>query len=140
MGDDKFLGRGWAFPPEFDSLTKQNRMVEEEVDIWQSLRILLETNPGERIMQPGFGCGIRRYVFESFDESISTEMKEAIRIAILFYETRIIVERIEIKPSPEQNHVLKIEINFKIRATNTRSNMVFPFYLDEGTSISENEQ
>jgi Bacteriophage baseplate protein W len=137
MSKKTFLGTGWAFPPEFNISGNQNLMVSDEEDISQSLRILLDTKPGERIMQPSFGCGIHKYVFEKFDESLATLIKEEIRIAILFYETRIEVEKIDVTAQKIIDGKLKINIQYNIKATNSRSNMVYPFYLLEGTNIIE---
>lgn len=140
MENSSFLGTGWSFPPEFNRAGKQNKMVSNEEDIRQSLTILLGTKPGERIMQPTFGCGIHKYVFENYDESLATVMKEAIRIAILYFETRIKLDGINIDQSQTFNGILLFEIEYTIKATNSRTNMVFPFYLLEGTNISENEK
>ena len=140
MEKSSFLGRGWSFPPEFSKTGKQNLMVSDEEDIQQSLLILLTTKPGERVMQPKFGCGIYKYVFENYDESIAAVMKETIRVAILFFESRIKLNQIRINQSKTPEGILLFDIDYTIKATNSRTNMVFPFYFMEGTNISENER
>ena len=69
-----FLGVGWAFPPAFDDLAKGVRMVSAETDIRQSLVILLGTIPGERVMQPDYGCDLRRLVFEPINQNTITDL------------------------------------------------------------------
>jgi phage baseplate assembly protein W len=110
-------------------------MVSQEEDIQESLQILLSTTPGERIMQPEFGCNIKSLVFEAFTLSVQTMAKEMIRRAILFFETRIIVNAINFEMEINNRDHIKILIDYTVRSTNTRFNMVYPFYLREGTGI-----
>lgn len=135
--DKSFLGTGWAFPPRFGDSADSGRtqMVEAEADIRESLGIILSTVPGERIMQPTFGCGIKAYVFEEISESVMTEMRDAIDRAILFFEPRVTVERIEIDTSNAMEGRVDVLIDYTVRGTNTRSNMVYPFYFLEGTNV-----
>jgi len=132
-----FLGVGWGFPPEFhkhgDAL--EVKMVAEEEDIGESLRILLSTRPGERVMQPDYGCGLHAMVFETIDESTVTELKDIIDRAILFYEPRITLEDIDVNTEDELDGRLKIQLNYTVRKTNTRSNIVYPFYYLEGSQV-----
>lgn len=135
MINKSFLGRGWKFPPEFNNITNQVEMVEDEDDIQDSLRILLSTDPGERIMQPEYGCGLKHLLFENIDESIITLIKHTIDKAILFFEPRIIVEEITLDAEKYYEGIILINIGYLIRTTNNRSNIVFPFYINEGTQI-----
>lgn len=133
--NNSFLGRGWAFPPAFNYEMGTLEMAENEEDIDQSLRIILGTIPGERVMLPTFGCGIRKFVFESNDPTHISMMKDAIYDAILFNEPRIKLEKIEIKDDTQIFGLLHIHISYTIIITNTRSNMVYPFYFKEGTNL-----
>jgi hypothetical protein len=108
-------------------------MVSDTVDISESLRILLSTNPGERVMLPAFGCGLRRMVFEDITEQMMTEMKEMIRKAILFFEPRITLNRIDTQVVDPLGGELEISIDYTVRTTNTRHNLVYPFYLHQAT-------
>ncbi len=108
-------------------------MVTKEQDIYESLRILLGTQPGERTMQPRFGCNLRQFVHEVANESLFTHIKEVIRDAILRFEARIDVEVIETEYDPNEG-ILHITIDYRIRQTNSRHNMVYPFYLLEGNN------
>lgn len=135
-GDTSFLGTGWGFPPEFNKTSRAVRMVAGKDDIDESLRILMATVPLERVMQPSFGCGLKALVFESINESTITLIKDAIQRAVLFFEHRINLENIEIDDTRAEQGLLYIELDYTIRTTNSRSNLVYPFYFREGTNIS----
>lgn len=127
-----FLGRGWQFPLGFDPRTRQVGMAVDVEDIEESLRILFGTYPGERVMQPTYGCGLRRVVFESINESMLTELREMIRKAILFFEPRIVLERVEADVAPLDGRI-DLRLDYMVRTTNTRHNLVYPLYLDQAT-------
>lgn len=130
--DIRFLGKGWAFPPAFDPRTRGALMVEQVEDVEESLRILFSTNPGERVMQPGYGCGLQRLVFEQLTESTLTEMRSLIEKAVLFFETRITLDAVSFDVEDPLGGVLRIGLDYTLRTTNSRHNMVYPLYLDEG--------
>ncbi len=130
-----FLGRGWGFPPEFNRGTKAVKMLEDEADIKSSLEILLSTRLGERIMVPGYGCNLDELLFKPLNLTLKTFVVELIKTAILYYEPRIDVNRIEINPTNELEGVLLINIDYTIRTTNSRKNMVYPFYKEEGNEL-----
>jgi len=130
-----FLGRGWAFPPAFSKDNNSLEMVEKVDDIEQAIRIILGTIPGERIMFPSFGCGIHKYVFETRDATHMTMLRDAVYDALLYNEPRIKVESIDLEEDIDTEGLIKIYIVYKVIITNSRSNMVFPYYLKEGTNI-----
>lgn len=134
MNPASFLGTGWSFPPRF---TRNGvRMVSDEEDIEESLRILISTHPGERSMRPDYGCGIRSHNFASLDESEKAVLSATIRRAILFHEPRITVEKINVRESEEDMGTILIGIDYTVDATNNRRNIVFPYYLAEGTDAT----
>ena len=133
--DKTFLGTGWSFPPEFQGQAKAVKMVSDEEDIRHSLWMLLYTEPGERTLQPAYGCGLRTLVFESISASVCTEMQDMIERAILFFEPRITLDRIVVCSERITQGLIEIELTYTIRTTNTRSNMVYPFYFLEGTNL-----
>lgn len=135
--DKAFLGIGWSFPPEFDRQGDDLdvKMVSEEDDIKESLKILMSTKIGERVMQPTYGCGLHGLVFESIIESTETEMKDVIDRAILFFEPRISLNSIDIDAEKAYEGLIKIQLNYTVRTTNTRSNVVYPFYSLEGSQV-----
>ncbi len=136
--DNSFLGRGWSFPPQFASNNGvlELQMVSLEADVKESLAILLATTPGERVMQPTFGCGLKRIVFESIDETLITEIKDLIERAVLFFETRISLDEITIDVDDIQEGLIRIHLEYTISSINTRSNIVYPFYFEEGSEVS----
>lgn len=132
--DKSFIGTGWGFPPRFTKGLGVE-MVSLEEDIIQSLTILLSTTPGERIFRYDYGCNIRQWVFEEMNLSNETLIIENIEQAILFFEPRIEVEQISLDTKDELEGILWITIDYRIRETNSRSNMVYPYYFKEGTNL-----
>ena len=133
--DNSFLGRGWAFPPAFNFERGTTEMAEKETDIQESIRIILGTIPGERVMFPTFGCPVREFAFESNNATQMSMLKDAVYDALLFNEPRIKVEKIEITDDKIEEGLINIHIDYKVIITNTRNNMVFPFYFKEGTNL-----
>ena len=127
----EFLGVGWKFPIKLDSSGKF-KLSKYEEDIEESIRIILGTIPGERIMRPEFGCGIYEYVFSTINISNLALIEEEVKKALTLYEPRI--EIIKIKASADTNRegLVLIEIEYRVISTNTRQNLVYPFYLTEG--------
>lgn len=138
MDDPAFLGRGWSFPPAFNWNDFNVDMVEAKEDIDQSLFLLLSTLPGERLMRPEFGCDLKGVVFAKRNSETEHRIIDLVSTAIVENEPRIIVEEIRIESregSPEGE--LYILVEYRIIRTNTRSNIVYPFYLLEGTMITD---
>jgi phage baseplate assembly protein W len=133
--DIAFLGTGWSFPPEFKRGTNETSMSSGEKDIEESLQVLLSTQLGERVMLPEYGCDLTELLFSPLDLTLKTFVSDLIRTAILYYEPRINVEKINIDPVNEIEGELLIEIDYVIRATNSRRNIVYPFYRNEGTDV-----
>jgi phage baseplate assembly protein W len=130
-----FLGRGWAFPPEFNHETKGVKMVQDESDIEESLKILLSTHLGERVMLPEYGCNLDELLFKPLNLTLKTYVIDRIKTSILYHEPRIDVKQISINESSETEGKLLIIIDYIVRVTNSRKNMVFPFYKGEGSEI-----
>lgn len=126
------LGTGWAFPPAFDGRTREALTVSDEQDVRESLRILLSTSPGERVMHPGYGCGLRRLVFERVDESTLTEIRSLVERAVLLFEQRITLEPLEIDSSALHEGVLRLQLHYTLRETQARGTLVHPLYLGDG--------
>jgi hypothetical protein len=131
-----FLGRGWSFPPTFVKGANVVQMLEGEEDIKSSLGIIMATIVGERIMQPEFGCNVDKLVFEPLDTTFSTFITEQIRTAILNFEPRITLDSVDYE-ADDLNGKVDITINFTINGTNTRSNIVYPYYFNEGTDVTQ---
>ncbi|NEQ30867.1 MAG: GPW/gp25 family protein [Leptolyngbya sp. SIO4C5] len=129
-----FLGRGWGFPPAF-SRQAGAKMVAAETDILQSLKIILSTRPGERLMQPDFGCELSQFLFEEMSQAVITSIRSVVADALLYHEPRIKVDRVDVDASQAEAGLLLIQIDYTVRQTNTRSNLVYPFYLNEATGF-----
>lgn len=129
-----FLGTGWSFPPEFDKMQGGPRMSSGEVDIYESLNILLSTMQGERIFEIHYGCDLTSMMFETLTLATRTTMAENIKKAIVLYEPRIIVDNIDFEAALHEG-IVYIHVTYITRSTNTRTNMVYPYYLKEGTEL-----
>lgn len=134
--ENSFLGRGWSFPPTFTRGDHGVAMVEEEEDIRQSLIILLATIKGERIMQPDYGANTDSLLFEPLNVSFAKRMSTKLEKAILYYEPRIKTDDINFKQD-NVNGLVEIRIDYTIIATNNRRNIIYPYYINEGTDISQ---
>jgi phage baseplate assembly protein W len=130
-----FLGTGWSFPPSFNKLSNTVDLVSDLQDIQESIKIILGTYPGERIMQPKFGCYIKRLAFENIDDGLLIRINEEIKRALLNFEPRISFINSELVSRDDHNGLLMIRINYSVIITNTRYNIVYPFYFKEGTMI-----
>lgn len=131
--DASFLGRGWSFPPQFDSESRELALVQQLEDIQQSLYILLRTEPGERVMQPEYGCVLRPFLFENIVSSTLTRLQDVVSKAILRFEPRVVAGPVHIDTSRMADGVLLLDVSYTVRSLNSRHNIVFPYYLQEAT-------
>ena len=130
---NSFLGRGWAFPPSFDQHSRSVETVSNEEDIVESLRILFSTTPGERPMEPDYGCDLSPIAFQRLDLNLETFMVNNIKKAILYYEPRIQVDSIKLDTEHRLEGTIQIKIDYTVKATNTARNMVYPYYFEQST-------
>lgn len=131
---NSFLGTGWSFPPAFNRHSGTVEMVTDEEDIKQSLNILLSTSLGERVMQPKYGCNLNDYVFEGLSSSTIGYIKERVANSILYYEPRIIAEKIDVTADDSTDLLegrFTISVEYSIPGTNSRFNYVYDFYQNE---------
>tara|TARA_B100001287_G_scaffold173436_1_gene146091 strand:+ start:10188 stop:10601 length:414 start_codon:yes stop_codon:yes gene_type:complete len=129
-----FLGKGWSFPVKFNKALSSMETSTGNIDILASLEILLGTIPGERHFHPNFGCDLSLMAFEKLNLSLETKIKDIIDTAILNFEPRINLEDVKFEQDIE-NGIIYIHIFYEIKSTNSRTNMVFPYYLKEGTDL-----
>src|SRR3954467_5075051 len=120
-----FLGRGWAMPVELDPRTGRVASVAYEDDIRQSIRIILETAPGERVMRPNFGCGIHELVFAAIDSTMIQRIISEVQEALRRCEARIDVLGVVVAEEPTQQGKLLVEVEYRVRRTNQTGNLVF---------------
>jgi phage baseplate assembly protein W len=124
----EIIGSGLAFPLQVDR-RGGIALARDETDIEQAIELILATAPGERPMRPEFGCGVHDFVFDSIDASTVAKMEDAIRDALDHWEPRVIVESVEFNLDAVGEGVLMIDIGYRVRATNTLRNLVYPFYV-----------
>lgn len=134
-GFRSFLGTGWSFPPEFSASAGEVLMTSDEADIEASLRILLGTTAGERFLVPKYGLNLQELLFEPLNTTAQTLLKDRITTVLLVYEARIKVLAVDIDTSKLAEGILVILIDYEIRATNSRFNLVYPFYLNDGSEV-----
>src|SRR5262245_43463846 len=127
-----FLGTGWSFPIAPDA-TGAVAVSADEQSVRESIGLILSTAKGERAMRPDFGCGIHELVFERNTAATAGRVTQAVRDALLLLEPRIQLLDVQVA-EPGTGDVMEISIDYVIRATNTASNLVFPFYLERGVA------
>jgi phage baseplate assembly protein W len=130
-----FIGRGLAFPLGVDQSASIAMSSGVEV-IEGSINMVLMTAPGERLMRPEFGCRIWELLFEPINANTLGLMDQAVRDALGRWEPRITVDDVRIKPDQHAESLVNIEIDYTIRATNDRRNLVYPFYVIPGEHAS----
>ncbi|NJL21975.1 MAG: GPW/gp25 family protein [Leptolyngbyaceae cyanobacterium SM1_3_5] len=124
-----FLGVGWAFPPQLQ-LDGEIALSAYEEDIHQSIHIILGTTPGERVMRPDFGSGLYALVFEPISTTTIELVKFRVEEALIAWEPRIDSITVSVTAMPVLGRLL-INIDYRVRSTNTFYNLVYPFYLLE---------
>jgi phage baseplate assembly protein W len=132
-GGNSFLGTGWSFPPSFAVCGSDVHVVSAAEDIEQSLEILLSTQRGERVMQDDFGCDLSEFLFGEISQGLIGRVRSFIEDAIVHHEPRIALNSVDVSESGAEAGLLLISIDYTIRATNSRYNMVYPFYVNEAT-------
>jgi hypothetical protein len=124
-----FLGIGWQFPIE-TTPGHQIAMARYTESIRQAIWIILGTAPGERVMRPDFGCGIHDLVFDVNSAGTAGQAATLVRQALVRWEPRIDLLQVQATPDASDPALLLIEIEYTVRTTNSRFNLVYPFYLE----------
>jgi uncharacterized protein len=124
----EILGSGLSFPLQVDH-RGAIALASGEEDITQAISLILSTAPGERPMRPEFGCEIHSYLFDTIDAETVAQMEAAVRAALARWEPRIEVEQVTFDLSEVQEGQLTFTVRYKIRATNHKRNLVYPFYV-----------
>ena len=133
MTDSSFLGTGWSFPPTFTAGGADVALVSGVQDIQESLQILLSTRLGERVMQDDFGCDLNDVLFEEVDQGLVNRITSMVTNSILYHEPRITLDHLDVSQSESEQGLLLISITYTVRSTNSRFNMVYPFYINEAS-------
>jgi len=127
-----FLGLGWAFPVCSENGRTKTAAYDE--DVRQAIRIIIGTNPGERAMRPDFGAGLNAFVFEPVSTTTLEALRRRVEESLVDWEPRIDVELVRVTVAPGEENKVLIEVSYRVRATNSHSNLVYPFYLQEGSA------
>ena len=130
--DKQFQGTGWKFPIQTDVLGNIVLTSGEEI-IRESMWLILSTARGERMMRPEFGCGIHDLVFAPINVGTMRSIEANVQEALTFFEPRIDVINVSVSDKEANQGKLLISIDYRIRITNNEFNLVFPFYLKEGS-------
>lgn len=133
MGEEGFWGRGFGFPVKADSATGQITESAGEEDIRQAISIILSTRKGERVMRPEFGCDIYNFMFGTMDYTSIHLMEEAVLEALIRWEPRIRNIQVQGLPAQDEKGVVEFHIRYTVRTTNNMYNLVYPFFISEGT-------
>lgn len=131
--DSSFLGCGWSFPPNFNRDSASVVMSSDVANIKESLWVLFSTSLGERIMVATYGTGLRLRVFDALTATLANDIGSLVRKAILDWEPRIDVISIDVREQNPGGGILAIAVDFIVRQTNSRSNLVYPYYANEAT-------
>jgi uncharacterized protein len=131
--DKAFLGVGWAFPP-VEAADGDIATAAYEEDIRQAVHIILGTAQGERAMRPDFGAGLQQLVFEPLSMTTMALVRHRVEEALVTWEPRIDLELVDVRGGDAAAGELLVEIDYRVRATNTFYNLVYPFYLLEAQS------
>ncbi|HEY2811890.1 MAG TPA: GPW/gp25 family protein [Acidimicrobiales bacterium] len=128
VADPAFIGRGLTFPMGVDH-TGSIALTSGPEDLDRSIRVVLATAPGERVMRPQFGCRIWELLFEPVNANTLGLMAQAVREAVAQWEPRVELEDVRVRPDDREHALVRIEVSYRVRTTNDRRNLVFPFYV-----------
>jgi len=125
-----YLGRGWGFPVTPDRDRHRLTYVAGTDKVKQAIWIILETDPGERIMRPTFGCGLRRFLLEPNSVATRASMRREVEFSLTTWEPRISVTSIDVVPDDLDPALVLIAIAYVHVRDGRRDNLVYPFYLE----------
>ena len=131
------LGTGWSFPPRFVADAQGVVMTPDEADVDASLRILFGTALGERFMHPQYGLDLRELLFEPITTTAKTLLLDRIKTAVLVYEPRIKPITIEIDSAAQPEGKVALLLEYEIRATNSRYNLVYPLFKSDANDLRD---
>jgi phage baseplate assembly protein W len=131
--DARTLGRGWAAPAGVDG-AGEARLESGAEKVRQSIRLILGTRRGERVMRPDFGAGLEDFLFEPLSTTTAALVRYRAQTALVQWEPRIDVIEVLVDVADRRLGQLDITIRYRIRSTNTFYNLVYPFFLHEGAT------
>lgn len=128
MTESQFRGTGWAYPVNVGEDGSISRAIDSET-IERSIELILGTAKGERLMRPDFGSDLHRFLFKPLSAINRSRMATTVKDALMAWEPRIRVLDIKVEVNPQRPSTALIHIEYKVRASNTKSNLVYPFYI-----------
>ena len=128
QSDGSFVGRGFGWPLGVDH-TGSIRLSDGASELDRSIALVLMTAPGERLMRPQFGCRIWDLLFEPVTGNLLGLIAEAVRDSLARWEPRILVDDVAPMVDPDDSALIRITISYRVRVTNDRRNLVYPFYV-----------
>lgn len=128
VSDPGFVGRGFRFPMAVDHRGNL-ALTSGGADLDSSIRVVIATAPGERVMRPAFGCRIWDLLFEPVNANTLGLMAQSVREAVAQWEPRVETESVEVSPDPNDSALVHIRLTYRVRTTNDRRNLVYPFYV-----------
>jgi phage baseplate assembly protein W len=131
-----FLGSGWSFPPSFSAQGRELTTISGPDNVHKSIWIILNTRLGERIMQEDFGAGLQNLHFEPLNARLVNNLKRMIRNTLLLHESRITLDDLTVTAKGALEGTLLIELHYTVKSTNSRFNLVFPFYIESNTKTT----
>ena len=131
IGPLKLLGTGWNFPVAPDPRVGGLQYMQGPEKVRQSIWIILDTEPGERIMRPTFGCGLRRYLMKPNTSSTRALIQHDVQLALSIFEPRVDLQEVRVDPGDDPSLVL-IQISYVHKADRRPDSLIYPFYLQSG--------
>lgn len=126
-----FLGSGWKFPPQLDSRGRV-ALVHQEQDVEEAIQMILRTRKGERPMRPQFGSELHLLAFMPNDAATQGMACRYVREALSWWEPRIELVNVTADADPNDPACMRISVDYRLPATNSERNLVFPFYVIPG--------
>lgn len=132
MAQQSFLGVGWRFPVDVETENQPTRLAVSAYEelIEESIRIILGTSKGERVMRPDFGCDLKRLVYSPNNTATAGLAIFYVQQALKKWEARIVLLGVDANPDTSNQSQLMISVHYRVVATNNERNLVYPFYLE----------
>lgn len=130
MAERSVIGKGFRFPLTADR--RGPRLAGGPAKVEQSIRLILLTAPGERVLRPGFGCGLQELLFRPNTVTIRSRLEDSVREALTRFEPRIDVIEVDAETSPNAPTLIDLRIAYRLRDDNQVFNLVYPLVLSEG--------
>ena len=128
MSKSKVVGSGFSFPLGLDS-SGSTAITSDDENIRQSMMLILGTAPGERLMRPKFGCAIHDILFEPNTAVTASKIEYEVKKSLHEFEPRVGDIEVRAIPDDSEGNRMNVNISYTIRKTNTKANLVYPFYL-----------